>query len=138
MGKELSTVDKPGLKINRHLTGFVAGTSDIVKVEIIRNGVVIQEYEPDSGYSFEFAYDDMDPLEKISIKDKEKKPNFVFYYIRATQEDGHMAWSSPIWIDCIPVKLARPASKKPAKPAAKTALPIEEDFEDDEDDFDEE
>lgn len=138
MGKELSTVDKPGLMINRHLTGFVAGTSDIIKVEIIRNGVVIKEYEPESGYSFEFAYDDMDPLEKISIKDKEKKPNFVFYYIRATQEDGHMAWSSPIWIDCIPVKLARPVSKKPAKASAKAVLPLEEDFEEDEDDFDEE
>lgn len=137
MGKELSTVDKPGLLINRHITGFVAGTADIVKVEIIRNGKVIHTYEPDEGYAFEFAYDDMEPLEKVAIKSKDKRPNFVYYYIRATQEDGHMAWSSPIWVDCIPVKLARPAGKKPAKTVSKQILD-EDDFEDDEDDFEDE
>lgn len=135
MGKELSTVEKPGFMINRHLTGFVAGTSDIVKVEVIRNGKVIHTYEPNEGYSFEFAYDDMDPLDKISIKPKDKKPPFVFYYIRAVQEDGHMAWSSPIWVDYIPVKLQR-AVKKPAKAAPKAIQVEEESFE--EDDFDEE
>lgn len=135
MGKELSTVEKPGFMINRHLTGFVAGTSDIVKVEIIRNGKVIQTYEPDTGYSFEFEYDDMDSLEKVCIKPKDKKPPFVFYYIRAVQEDGHMAWSSPIWIDYIPVKLQRPV-KKSNKPLPKAALIEEEVFE--EDDYDEE
>lgn len=136
MGKELSTIEKPGLLINRHLTGFVAGTGDIVKVEIIRNGKVIKTYEPNDGYAFEFAFDDMEPLEKVAIKSKDKRPNFVFYYIRATQEDGHMAWSSPIWVDCIPVKLTRPASKKPAKAPLKQEL--EEEFEEEEDFEDEE
>ncbi len=137
MGKELSTVEKPGLMINRHLTGFVAGTSDLIKVEIIRNGKVIQTYEPEEGYAFEFAYDDMEPLEKISIKSKDKSPPFVYYYIRAVQEDGHMAWSSPIWVDFVPVKMARPASKKPSKPASKPLIE-EEDLDLDEDDYDEE
>lgn len=143
MGKELSTVDKPGLLINRHLTGYVAGTSDLVKVEIIRNGKVIKTYEPDTGYAFEFAFDDMVPLDQVVISSKDKRPPFVYYYVRVTQEDGHMAWSSPIWVDYIPVKLTRTASKKGSKTTTKTvAAPLdldtdEEEF-DDEDDFEEE
>lgn len=141
MGKELSTVEKPGLMINRHLTGYVAGTSNIVKVEILRNGKVIHTYEPNSGYSFEFAFDDMIGLEKVTLPSKDKRAPFVFYYIRVTQEDGHMAWSSPIWIDYYPVKLARTNVKKPSKPG-KEALIIEdlgeEDEDEDFDDFDDE
>jgi hypothetical protein len=141
MGKELSTTDKPGLMINRHLTGYVAGTSDIVKVEIIRGGKVIHTYEPQTGYSFEFAFDDMAPLDKVVLPSKDKRPPFVFYYIRVTQEDGHMAWSSPIWIDYVPVKLARTGAKKVSKPLEKETLDLdeeeeegeEEEFDDDED-----
>lgn len=138
MGKELSTVEKPGLMINRHLTGFVAGTGELVKIEIIRNGAVIQTYEPEKGYAFEFAFDDMVPLEKVVLPTKDKKPPFAYYYLRVTQEDGHMAWTSPIWIDYIPVKLARPNAKKPTKPSSKAiSSPSKVDF-DEEDDFDDE
>lgn len=134
MGKELSTTEKPGLLINRHITGYVAGTTNLVKIEIIRNGKVIHTYEPDEGYSYEFAFDDMDPLEKVAIKSNDKRPSFVYYYIRVTQEDGHMAWSSPIWVDCIPVKLTRTTLKKPAKPTK----PLPEDFEEEEEEEEEE
>lgn len=138
MGRELSTVEKPGLMINRHLTGYVAGTGPLVKVEIVRNGTVIHTYEPTSGYAFEFAYDDMDLLEKVAISAKDKKPSFVYYYIRVTQEDGHMAWSSPIWVDFIPVKLARTGVKKPVKPKLPefTALDLGDEDEDEDEDFD--
>lgn len=129
MGKELSTVEKPGLMINRHLTGFVAGTTSLVKIEIIRNGKTIKTYEPEKGYAFEFAHDDMDPLEKVVLPAKDKKPPFAYYYLRVTQEDGHMAWTSPIWVDYIPVKLARPTIKKAAKSGTKAAP--QEDFEED-------
>lgn len=137
MGKEISTVDKPGLLINRHLTGYIAGTSDLVKVEIIRNGKVIKTFNPE-GYSFEFAYDDMIPLEKVVLDAKDKKPPFVFYYIRVLQENGHMAWSSPIWVDYVPVKLTSKNSslKKASKPAPKVIEEDDFDDDDDEDDFD--
>ena len=90
--------------VNRHLIGYVAGTKDLIKVEIVRNGKVIQTFEPE-GYAFEFAYDDMIPLDKVVIDAKDKKSPFVFYYLRVLQEDGHMAWSSPIWVDYVPVKM---------------------------------
>lgn len=100
MGEEISTEKKPGLFINRHLTGYVAGTKPLEKVEIVRNGEVIKTFSSDT-YFLDFAYDDMVPIEKVTIDAKDKKPPFVFYYLRVMQEDGHMAWSSPIWVDVV-------------------------------------
>lgn len=137
MGKELSTVDKPGLIINRHLTGYIAGTTQLIKIDIIRNGKVIHSYEPESGYSYEFAYDDMVPLDQAVISPKDKTTPFAYYYLRVQQEDGHMAWSSPIWVDYIPVKFTRPVNKKATKASSK--LIIEDDFdldEEEDEDFD--
>lgn len=135
MGSEIDTSKKQGLLINRHLNGYVAGTTGLKLVEIIRNGKVIKRFEP-KGYSLEFEYDDMSPLEKILIHPGNKQPPFAYYYLRATQADGHMAWSSPIWIDLLP-----PVKKQPVKPVKSTAKPLvdeEEELEDEEEDLDDE
>lgn len=145
MGSETNTAVKHGLNVNRHISGYAAGTTKLHRVELIRNGKVLKSYEPTS-YSFEFTYDDMDPLKSVVIDAKDKKPPFVFYYLRIIQEDGHMAWSSPIWVDYIPgsatgkgiVKAkatAKPVSKKPV-----LTLDDEDDEEEDEDfeDYDDE
>ena len=98
MGSETSTAAKHGLNVNRHITGYAAGTANIKKVELIRNGKVIKTFEPQGNaqkYWLDFTYDDMVPLEQVVINANDKKPPFVFYYLRFTQEDGHMAWSSP-------------------------------------------
>lgn len=97
MGQEISTADKPGLVINRHIHGFVAGTNPVVKLEILRNGDVIHTLTPKE-HNFDFVFDDLIDLKEVMIKPKEGLP-FVFYYLRVIQEDGHVAWSSPIWID---------------------------------------
>lgn len=140
MGKEISTADKPGLAINRHLSGYVAGTTKLQTVEIVCNGKVIKTFEPDN-YFLEFTYDDMAPLEKIVIPSKDKKSPFVYYYLRVTQEDGHMAWSSPIWVDYIPLsELPKNQNKRPIKPTLKKDLLGEGGFDEedeDEDDYDE-
>ncbi len=85
--------------VNRHISGYVAGTSKLKQVEILRNGVVIHTFHPEN-YYFDYYYDDQDSLEKVTL-DGKGKPPFVFYYLRVIQEDGHMAWSSPIWIDVV-------------------------------------
>jgi hypothetical protein len=97
MGQEVSTGDKPGLVINRHIHGFVSGTSPIKTIEIIRNGDVLHTFEPNVN-NFDFTFDDLIDLKEVMIKVKDL-PSFVFYYLRVTQIDDHMAWSSPIWID---------------------------------------
>lgn len=136
MGGETSTAVKHGLRINRHLAGYAAGTDKLKAIDIIRNGKVIKTFKPE-GYSLVFTYDDMTPIEKIVIDAKDKKPPFVYYYLRVTQEDGHMAWSSPIWVDFVPISAAaRTAARRQQAKQAKKPLIIEEEIEEDEDDFD--
>lgn len=134
MGKETSTVEKPGLSINRHISGFVAGTCLLKSVEIIRNGQVIKTFNPQD-YHIDFTFDDMEPLQTVILSTQDHKPPFAYYYLRVIQADGHMAWSSPIWIDYIPLThLPKPIIKRAVKPSLpiKTTLNFDED--DDEDD----
>ncbi|ACZ33488.1 conserved hypothetical protein [Chlamydia pneumoniae LPCoLN] len=98
MGSELSTGSKPGLNVNRHISGHVAGTALLKTVEIIRNGEVLHTFFPDSN-NLDYEYDDMVPLSSVTLKDPNGKAPFVFYYLRVTQADNAMAWSSPIWVD---------------------------------------
>lgn len=138
MGKETSTAEKQGLAYNRHLSGHVAGTTKLNKVEIICNGKVLKTFKPDS-YSLEFTYDDMVPLEKTCINAKDKKPPFVYYYLRVTQEDGHMAWSSPIWVDYIPLaSLPRLQLKRELVPKTIAETLVEDDFDIEESEIEEE
>ncbi len=137
MGDELHTGTKQGLKVNRHISGYVAGTKRIVKFEIIRNGKVIETLES-KDYWLHFAYDDMTPLEKVVVNAKDGKPPFVYYYIRVTQEDGHMGWSSPIWVDLVPpAPVVKSKGAESAKPVpAKPVFDIDDEDDDDEDEDD--
>jgi hypothetical protein len=133
MGSEISTADKPGLSVNRHITGIAAGTKNLRSVEIIRNGKVIETFKP-KDYHIEFTFDDLTPLNKVTINNKDKKPPFVYYYIRVIQEDGHMAWSSPIWIDDVPVAPGKAtASRRPLPKATPPPIDFEVEEEDEDD-----
>ncbi len=136
MGGQTSTAEKPGLSVNRHIAGFVAGTCGLHTIEIIRNGEVIHTIEP-SGYHHTFTFDDLVPLSSIAIKPKDKNLPFAFYYLRIMQEDGHMAWSSPIWVDDSPpeavkqlrkVQKAQIVKKELSKPLADEEEEEEEEF----------
>lgn len=109
MGSELSTQLKPGLMVNRHISGYVAGETPIRIVEIIRNGEVLKTFQPTS-YHFDYYYDDMENLSQVTLDGDGGAP-FVFYYLRVVQEDGHIAWASPIWVDHI----KEPKEQKKAK-----------------------
>jgi hypothetical protein len=136
MGSELSTAQKPGLHVVRHLSGYVAGTTPLKKVELIRNGAVLKTFSSAS-LSLDFEHDDMDDLVKICLKVPDAKTPFVFYYLRVTQADGHMAWSSPIWVDCHPKPAKKPVVKPKDTGASKKrpSLSPSEEEEDDDDDF---
>lgn len=138
MGEEVSAADKPGLIVNRHVAGYAAGTCPLKKVEIIRNGSVIKTFEPKGPYALDFTYDDMEDLHKAVLKSpNDKEPPFAFYYIRVTQEDGQMAWSSPIWVDLIELTAAERKAKLNLKAALKKPAAKEIDDFDLEDDFEE-
>ncbi len=98
MGTELSTNNKPGLAFNRHITGFICGTAPIKEIVIIRNGKEFHKITPNQN-SVEFEYDDFQQLKEIVLNSPDERPPFAYYYLRILQEDGHIAWTSPIWID---------------------------------------
>jgi len=114
MGAELNTKNKPGLSFNRYITGFVCGTAPIKEVAIIRNGVEIHKLQPGKT-SIDFEYDDFQELAKIALNSPDERPPFVYYYLRVIQADGHMAWSSPIWIDLSESVSTASTAKKPKK-----------------------
>lgn len=98
IGSEILTSKKPGLLYNRYISGYVVGTSKIKEIAIIRNNQILTTYHPDATF-LEFSLDDQEPLQNVCIKPREDKLPFVFYYLRAVQEDSHIVWTSPIWID---------------------------------------
>lgn len=124
MGSELSAIEKPGLLVNRYIHGFVAGTCELSHIEIIRCGSVWQTLKaPKGALNMEISLDDMTPPRQIALN-KDSKP-FIYYYIRAFQQDGHVAWSSPIWIDFSKEQVAdRPGEKVASTPVkAKATTP---------------
>ena len=81
MGTEICL--NPGAKV--HFAVSVLGTQKI-RVELLRNNQVIKTWEP-GGDTLDVAFED----EGLTPSD--------WYYLRITQTDDHMAWSSPIWVN---------------------------------------
>ncbi|MBP9841840.1 MAG: DUF3604 domain-containing protein [Simkaniaceae bacterium] len=99
IGSILNTEDKPGLAFNRHLSGYVVGEGPLKTIEIFRNGELYKTLDPQGLNHLEFALDDEEPIEKAVIKGDLTPHPFVYYYLRAQEENGHVGWTSPIWID---------------------------------------
>lgn len=116
MGSELDTKARPGLEFNRHITGYCIGTKPLTEAVLIRNGKVFRTL-PVKEEKVEFEIDDTDLLSQIALEPKEDRPPFAYYYLRVVQEDGHIAWSSPIWVDLSSrsAPLAAKKSKKKVK-----------------------
>ena len=83
MGSELKlTAGQPV-----HFDISVLGTANI-QVDLVKNNQVIKTWNPGCD-SCDASYVDNDRSETD------------YYYLRVTQPDEHMAWSSPIWVDSI-------------------------------------
>jgi hypothetical protein len=117
MGSELETKTRPGLEYNRHITGYCIGTRPLSEAVLIRNGKVFKSLPIKDGI-VEFEVDDMEMLSQIALEPKEDRPPFIYYYLRVVQEDGHIAWSSPIWVDLTsrtaPISSGKKVKKKTA------------------------
>ncbi|NGX34874.1 MAG: hypothetical protein K1060chlam1_01233 [Candidatus Anoxychlamydiales bacterium] len=112
MGSELSTANKPGLLYNRYISGYVIGTTKLKEVILLRNNKVLTRFTPDD-FQFNFSFDDTELLKDISIKGKDDNPPFIFYYLRAIQEDSHIVWTSPIWVNLEePIPFVKKVKKK--------------------------
>jgi len=82
MGAEL-TVERGGLLPYR-IT--VAGTDRISRIELVQNGV-------------EDALWTHDGADYARLEGQRKFDGDTWLYVRVTQADRHMAWSSPVWVD---------------------------------------
>lgn len=65
----------------------VIGCDEIERVEIIRNGTTVFS-QPGKGVVIREAVEDPSP-----------PPGVSWYYLKAVQKDGNMAWAGPIWVD---------------------------------------
>jgi hypothetical protein len=98
MGSEIDVKARPGLEFNRHITGYAIGTKPLSEVTLVRNGKDWKKV-PHNGEKAEFEIDDQELLSEIILEpNKEEQFLFVYYYLRVVQEDGAIAWSSPIWV----------------------------------------
>jgi hypothetical protein len=81
MGREITTKEKPVLTLT------ATGTGSIAQVQLVRNN--------------EFVYTTTPKKQQIDIKytDMEPKAGLNFYYFRILQEDGEVAWASPVWVN---------------------------------------
>jgi len=85
MGRSVSVAgEKPEVRI----CAGVLGTGPIAKVEIIKNRKVI------------YCAEDPGDQAEIEMKDCLEE-NWGWYYLKVTQKDEHMAWSSPIWVQTV-------------------------------------
>jgi hypothetical protein len=83
MGDEVRT-DQPQLDV------VVLGTGPIDRVDVIRNGETVHSERPTKDpATVRFRWRDPAPP-------KGDKP--LYYYVRAVQKDGQLAWASPIWV----------------------------------------
>jgi hypothetical protein len=72
------------------------GERPIAAIDIIRNGREVRTHRPDTEDAV-FEWEDPDDFARISLTGHDGKP-FLYYYVRVTQTDGEIAWSSPVWI----------------------------------------
>ncbi|MCH7914354.1 MAG: hypothetical protein IH856_15155 [Deltaproteobacteria bacterium] len=80
MGEAFETDTRPRIEVK------IIGTGPIRKVELIKNNTYIHT-QRGAGTELSFTYVDNDASAGES-----------YYYIRVEQEDGELAWASPIWV----------------------------------------
>ena len=84
MGETIARNNAPEINID------VTGCDSIKVVEILRNSRVVKTFEVQPGNDrFSVSYTD---------SDYKKEPGVLYYYARITQENGHIAWSTPVWL----------------------------------------
>ncbi len=91
MGSELTEAQ---VASKRKLDIKVAGARELESVEIVRNNQTVAQFDCDA-VLFEQSWTDSEPLASVP---KLGDPATVFYYVRVTQRDRRMAWSSPFWV----------------------------------------
>ena len=84
MGESFEATQPP------RLWARLEGTAPIRKVELIRNNTYLHTRAGQG------------PVMELSYLDPAPPPGENYYYLRVEQQDGQLAWSSPIWVKYVP------------------------------------
>jgi hypothetical protein len=84
MGQEFDSASRPELTLK------VRGTGTVDRVDLVRNNRYIYATTPRK-QTVELKYTDMEP-----------EPGVNYYYFRVLQDNGELAWASPVWINYKP------------------------------------
>lgn len=90
------TIEWPDARAPRKIAVIAAGRSDLLSVDIVRNGETVHSQKPDSWQS-SLDFTDGQDLHGICL-DSRHLGRFVYYYVRITCTSGAQAWSSPVWL----------------------------------------
>ena len=100
MGSELSLKKAPGLAACRRLEIEFHGTAAIDRIDIIRNNAVAHSVPGTGIPDAAVTWVDCAPIGGLWMPAAKYCDHpFAFYYVRAVQKDGEVAWASPVWID---------------------------------------
>jgi hypothetical protein len=86
-GKEFLQGDEVKTSGSYTMSVNVIGTGPIRRIDLIHNETYAYNLEPTGKSSASFSYADPSPFAGENR-----------YYIRVLQEDGNIAWSSPVWV----------------------------------------
>jgi Protein of unknown function (DUF3604) len=99
MGSEISVAENSKLASSRMITIKFHGTAPAKQIEVMRNSEAVKSFF-NSGLDCELKWEDTLAIQEILLpSDKFCDHPFCYYYIRVVQDDDHVAWTSPIWID---------------------------------------
>ena len=84
MGDATVTRDKPVVRV------AVRGTGPIHNIQIIKDNAYVYSANPGQR------------IAAFSFRDADAVPGESYYYVRVQQDDGQMAWASPIWVEFRP------------------------------------
>lgn len=100
MGSEISVTDVPELATCRRLNIEFHGTDKADRIDVIRNNSVVYSVPGAGERDISVTWDDRDPLDAVFLPAaKFCSHPFAYYYVRIVQQDGEVAWASPVWID---------------------------------------
>ena len=100
MGSEIDAAAAPGAAARREVHVECRGTAAVERIDVIRNGEVIHSAAGGGQLDLDLAWVDDAPLADVLLPAAKHWPRaFCYYYVRAVQSDGHVAWASPVWID---------------------------------------
>jgi hypothetical protein len=93
---EVGAADRETLH-ERHLEMTVNGTARVERIEVVRNNVEVCTYRGDA-HDVTFSWSDRQDLASISLPRAMGGGALTCYYFaRVIQEDGEIAWTSPVW-----------------------------------------